>query len=101
MRKLKEIFRGEHGGFIQFVAYSTVFTLLLMTFAPGNNIINWARARIEIARQEKQIREYAAEIDEMERKIRKLSSDRDTLEKFAREEFNFSAPGDDVYIVEE
>ena len=30
-----------------------------------------------------------------------LRSDRDTLEKFARENFHFSEPGDDVYILDE
>ena len=34
----------------------------------------------------------------MDRQIQMLSNDRDTLEEFARENFHFAAPGDDVYI---
>ena len=51
--------------------------------------------------QEKQIEQYTTEIEEMDRRIRMLRSDRDTLEKFARENFHFSEPGDDVYILDE
>ena len=40
------------------------------------------------------------EIDRMEHRIKMLTSDRDTLEEFAREEFYFAEPGDDVYIIE-
>ena len=40
------------------------------------------------------------EIDAMDSQIRMLSNDRDSLEEFARENFSFAAPGDDVYIDE-
>jgi cell division protein FtsB len=36
----------------------------------------------------------------MDKAIKDLSCDRDSLEGFAREEFHFAAPGDDVYIDE-
>lgn len=72
-----------------------------MIFWPGNNVIRWVGARIEISRQEKQIREYNRQIRQMDERIRMLTSDRDTLEKFAREQFNFAEPGDDVYVIEE
>ena len=39
--------------------------------------------------------------EEIERQIRQLKSDPDTLEKFAREQFLFAAPGDDVYVIGE
>ncbi|MBO8444772.1 MAG: septum formation initiator family protein [Bacteroidetes bacterium] len=79
--------------------WSTSIFLLLMIFWPGNNVIRWVGARIEISRQEKQIREYNRQIRQMDERIRMLTSDRDTLEKFAREQFNFAEPGDDVYII--
>ena len=34
----------------------------------------------------------------MDEQIRTLSTDRDTLEEYARENFHFAAPGDDVYV---
>ena len=48
---------------------------------------------------ERQIRDYEQRSAEMDSRINKLRSDRDSLEKFAREKFYFSAPGEDIYIV--
>ena len=42
-----------------------------------------------------------AQIDAMNQDIDELKTNRDSLEKFAREQFGFSVPGEDVYIVEE
>lgn len=99
MGKLKKILSGEHGGFVRFILVSTAVALLLMAFGPGNNIIHLVQARLEISRQEKQMKEYREQIDRMDTRIRMLQSDRDTLEKFAREQLHFAEPGDDVYIV--
>ncbi|MBQ4287126.1 MAG: septum formation initiator family protein, partial [Bacteroidales bacterium] len=38
--------------------------------------------------------------DRMDAKVKMLSNDRDSLERYARENFNFAEPGDDVYIVD-
>lgn len=100
MDRIKEILKGEHGGFFKFVLIITAIVLVAMTFGPGNNIIHWVQARIEISRQEKQIEMYRDEIEKMDRRIRMLQSNRDTLERFAREQLHFAVPGDDVYIVE-
>ena len=50
---------------------------------------------------ERQIRDYEQRSAEMDSRINKLRSNRDSLEKFAREKFYFSAPGEDIYIVED
>ena len=55
---------------------------------------------MEISRQEKTIRNYREENAELDRRINMIRNDRDTLEKFAREQYNFAAPGEDVYVVE-
>ena len=94
------IFNGPHGGFFKFAAFATAIFVLLMLFKPGTNVIRWVRSSIEIRHQERQIRQYKEEIGRMEHRIRMLTSDRDTLEEFAREEFHFAEPGDDVYIIE-
>ena len=44
---------------------------------------------------------YQKEIEQMRRQVRMLESNRDSLEKFAREQFYFAAPGEDVYIVKD
>ena len=51
-------------------------------------------------RQEKIIEQYQVENAELDRRINMMKTDRDTLEKFAREQYNFAAPGEDVYLVE-
>ncbi|MBO5418551.1 MAG: septum formation initiator family protein [Bacteroidales bacterium] len=101
MGKIKDIFRGEHRKFAWFVVVLTSTFLILWLVGPGNTLIHWAGAALEQSRQEKQIRTYRKEINEMDRRIRMMRTDKDTLEKFAREQFGFSAPGEDVYIIEE
>jgi cell division protein FtsB len=44
---------------------------------------------------------YRNEIEDMRRKVQMLENNRDSLEKFAREQFYFAAPGEDVFTVEE
>ena len=51
-------------------------------------------------RQEKVIENYEAENAELDRRINMMKNDRDTLEKFAREQYNFAVPGEDVYVLE-
>jgi len=65
-----------------------------------DSLVRWAKAGIEIRQQEKQIEMYQTEIDKMDAQIKMLSNDRDTLESFARENFGFAKPGDDVYVEE-
>ena len=43
---------------------------------------------------------YNEQNAQMENRLQLLKNDKDTLEKFAREQFRFAAPGEDVYIVE-
>jgi cell division protein FtsB len=99
--KIKDIFSGEHRKFAWFVVVLTSIFLILWLVGPGNTLIHWAGAVLEQNRQEKQIRTYRKEIKEMDRRIRMIRTDKDTLEKFAREQFGFSASGEDVYIIEE
>ena len=58
------------------------------------------KAGIEANRQEKMIEQYRLENAELDRRINMMKNDRDTLEKFAREQYNFAAPGEDVYVIE-
>lgn len=101
MSKFSDILYGKHGGFFKFASFATGVFFLIMVLKPGTNIIRWIRSRIEISYQEKQIKWYNEEIERMENRIKMLTSDKDTLEKFAREQFYFSEPGDDIFILEE
>lgn len=101
MGKINDIFTGEHRKFAWFVTVTTVLFLGSWIIGPGNTIPHWIRAKREIAHQEKQMEIYRQQIDDMDESIEDLKTDRDSLEKFAREQFHFAAPGEDVYIVEE
>lgn len=100
MSKFSNFFQGEHRRFRIFFAVSTAIFIFIWIVGPGNTWIHWAKAGLEIKRQENQIRIYQQEIDAMEERVNVLKTDRDSLEKFAREHFNFAAPGDDVYVIE-
>lgn len=100
MGKIRDIYRGPHRKFAWFVTVTTSLFVFLWIVGPGNTVIHWAKAGAEIRRQEKVMADYEQENAEMDRRINMLKTDRDTLEKFAREQFGFAAPGEDVYIVE-
>ncbi len=75
--------------------------LLVKFFWPGNNIIRWMQTKSEIKDQQRQMELYQEQIDQMNENIEELKNNKDTLEKFARERYNFAAPGEDVYIIED
>ena len=98
--RIRNVFKGEHRKFAWFVLIVTTLFLLSWLVGPGNTFIHWAKAAIEISRQEKMIDEYTRKNAELDNRINMIRTDKDTLEKFAREQFKFAAPGEDVYIIE-
>ena len=86
-----------------FFRYAIVVTaaIVVFLFLKKDNIITWIQAGFTLRKQEKQIEWYEEDNARLDEQIRMMSTDRDTLEKFARENFYFSEPGDDVYIIEE
>ncbi len=99
--KIKEAYRGPRRKFVWFVTLSTAVFLFVWIVGPGNTIIHWVKAGIETRQQERLIEQYEAQNAEMEVRLKMLRNDKDTLEKFAREQFHFAVPGEDVYIVED
>ena len=85
-----------------FIVYAIVVTSLaaIFMFFKTDNIVEWIQAGFTIRKQERQIELLEKQNAELEKRINDLSTNRDTLEKFAREEFFFAAPGDDIYITE-
>ena len=100
MEKIGDIFRGPRRYFAWFVVVTTGLFLVLWFIGSGNTFIHWAKAGMEIRRQEKVMQEYERQNAEMDRRINMIKTDRDTLEKFAREQFNFAVPGEDVYVID-
>ena len=97
--KIKSAYTGPRRKFFWFATLATAVFLFVWIVGPGNTIIHWTKAAIEIRRQEKLIQQYEVQNAEMETRLQMLKNDQDTLEKFAREQFHFAAPGEDVYIV--
>lgn len=98
-RKKNIFWNEDHHSFSKFAVVATVIFLLIVTFSRGG-LLNWGRAKYESARQKRQIERYETEIRDMDKEIDLLTTNKDSLEKFAREEFHFAAPDDDVYIEE-
>ena len=89
----------EQRSFLRFVIIATaVFVVLL--FAKKDNVIRWIQAGFTIRDQKRQIERLEQKIDGMNAHIEMLTTNRDSLEKFAREKFHFSEPGEDVYLTE-
>ena len=90
----------EKRSFIRYAIVATAIFLIMVGFINQNNIVRWVRAGAEIKRQDKLIEKYNKEILEMDSQIHGLTSDKDSLERYARENFGFAEPGDDVYVIE-
>ena len=85
-----------------FLRYAIVATALFLVFmlVKKEGIITWVQAGFNLRRQRRQIELYQQENAELDKKIRMMKDNRDTLERYAREQFYFAEPGDDVYIIE-
>ena len=99
-KKIRNAYRGPRRKFVWFVTLSTAVFLFVWIVGPGNTVIHWIGAGVETRRQERQIEQYRQQNSEMETRLNMLRNDKDTLEKFAREQFNFAVPGEDVFVVE-
>ena len=89
----------EKKSFLRYAIVVTSIFVILVGFVNQDSVVRWVRAGFQIRRQEKQIRVYKRQINDMDKQIKMLSTDKDTLEQFARENFHFAEPGDDVYIL--
>ena len=107
MGKFKDIWNRDGDGrnaekrsFFRYALIATAVFIILVGFVNQNNILRWIKSGAEIRRQDRLIEQYGKEIKEMDRQIHGLTSNKDSLEQYARENFGFAEPGDDVYRVE-
>ena len=91
----------ERKRFLLIVCVCTVLFLGFKFIGPTGTITHWIKAKAEIRRQEKQMEQYRREIEAMDKDINDLKNNKDSLEKFAREQFHFAAPDEDVYLIKE
>ena len=78
----------------------TFLFLMWILFFDTNNLISWYKDLKQLGRQNRQKVYYQEAIKQADEKLNELASNKDSLERYARENFGFSEPGDDVYIVE-
>ena len=100
MGKIKDMLSDERKRFLLIVCVCTALFLGFKFIGPKGTITHWIKAKAEIRRQEKQMEQYRREIEAMDKDINELKNNKDSLEKFAREQFYFSAPGEDVYVMD-
>ena len=106
MGKFKDIWDKEKDGnrapqrsFLRFaIIVTAVFVVFL--FIKKDSVVRWVQAGFTIRSQERRIEELNRDNERLDATIKMLSTSRDSLEQFAREEFGFAEPGDDVYIEE-
>lgn len=78
----------------------TLLFLLWILFFDTNNIIRWFSNINEVKEQEKQKIYYKRQIEITDEKLKELGSNRDSLEKFAREQYLFHEPSEEIFLVE-
>ena len=78
---------------------ATLFFLLWILFIDENTIFSYASYHMELQEQERQKLYYNEEIRKTEEKLDELNSNVDSLEKFAREQYLFHKPDEDLYII--
>lgn len=86
--------------FLRYAIIATSFFLIFICFVTRDNIIRWVQALFEQRAQQRQIETLIQQNRELDARISTMSHNRDSLEKYARENFGFAEPGDDVYIIE-
>ena len=97
--KIKAAYTGPKAKFFWFATLATLVFIFIWLVGPGNTVGHWVKAGIENRRLEKAINQYEEQNAQMQTRLNMLRNDQDTLEKFAREQFQFAEPGEDVYVI--
>ena len=91
--------RAPQRSFLRFAIVITAIIVLFL-FIKKDNVVRWVQAGFTLRSQERRIEALKEDNERLDARIRTLTDSRDSLETFAREEFGFAEPGDDVYIEE-
>ena len=100
-QKIKNLYTGERRKLVWFITAWLIYFSWTWLFGSGNTLFVWLDAKKEYREKTAQIKELDERIEEMDREMNHRESNPDTLEKFAREQYQFAAPGEDVYIIEQ
>lgn len=88
----------EQRSFVRYAIVATALFVLFM-FVKKDNVITWLGAGFTLSGQKRQIERYERQNADLDRRIQMLRENRDSLEQFARENYYFSEPDDDVFIL--
>ncbi|MBO7644389.1 MAG: septum formation initiator family protein [Bacteroidales bacterium] len=106
MGKFKDIWDRDKDGnrapqrsFLRFAIVITAIIVLFL-FIKKDNVVRWIQAGFTLRSQERRIEAIKQDNERLDEQIRIMSTSKDSLETYAREEFGFTEPGDDVYIEE-
>lgn len=78
----------------------TTFFIVWILFIDTNNLMVWWEDFKEVQEQEQQKEYYKDAIEWTDERLKELSSNRDSLEKFAREQYLFHNPDEEVFVIE-
>ena len=98
--KSKDGNRAPQRSFLRFAIVITAVFVLFLSIKK-DSLVRWVQAGFTLRSQERRIEALKEDNERLDARIHMLSTSRDSLEKFAREEFGFAEPGDDVYLEEE
>lgn len=96
--KIKEVFTGPHRHLAWFITITSVVFILLWIVGPGNTFGHWIGAKRKDKEQQEEILRLKNANAELDRQIEMMSNNKDSLEKFAREQYYFAEPEEDVFI---
>ena len=99
-QKRKFWWNSDHGSFSKYAVVALAIAVLFMLFVSRNNIFRYLRARHTIAEQNAEMKDLRDKNAALEEQLDKVSSTEEK-ERYAREHFRFTAPGEDLYIIED
>lgn len=99
-QNIKNLYTGESRTFTWFVTLWLLYFAWSWLFGSGNTIPQYLESKKEIRGQLDSIEYYQNDIRRLDDILSERESNLDVLEKFAREQYNFAAKNEDVYIIE-
>lgn len=79
---------------------SIILFAIWMSFLDVNSWLIQQELNTEIDDLQTSIQYYQEEIAKDEAQLKQLNSSKENLEKFAREQYHLSAPGEEIYLIE-
>lgn len=79
---------------------ATAFFVIWILFIDTNNLFVWWEEYKVVKEQQQQKEYYQEAIKWTDERLKELGSNRDSLEKFAREQYLFHNPDEEIFIIE-